>query len=201
MGAGVFAELLSKTKPETLDAVVISHFHGDHCSDITVFNYYLQQKKKKLKLFAPVDNNTELLSSLEWFEHIETKDSSRVTIKGVTLDFFKTVHPRFCLGVSVTYNGKKFVYSADTNVCPALDKALKGADLAVIDSAFSSATYKENGPHLSAELVAGYAKRHNVKTLLSHLPPEGDVGVIEKEAKNVSSLCELIDLREYVIAD
>jgi ribonuclease BN (tRNA processing enzyme) len=99
----------------------------------------------------------------------------------------------------MVYDDKTFVYSADTNVCENLDHALEGADLAVLDCAFSSATYKPNGPHLCSVLCSEYAKKYNVKTLLSHLPPEGDVGTIIREANKITDICRLIEKKEYFI--
>ena len=106
----------------------------------------------------------------------------------------------FCLGVRVEYDNKAFVYSGDTNVCSALDTAMKGASLAVLDSAFTTKNHKETAPHLSAALCAGYAKRAGARTLLSHLPPNGDLIAIEKEAKSITDLCSLIETDiEYFI--
>ena len=198
LGSGVFASLLEKTPPEDLDAVVISHFHGDHSADTAVFGYYLASKGKKLKLYAP-ETGERLVAPLAGFKYETIADGDVITINDVKLSFFKTVHPVYCLGVKVVYNGKSLVYSADTNVCEALDKALVGADLAILDSAFTSAEYSLNRPHLSSALCAEYAKRHNVRTLLSHLSPTGDYDTLMKEADKVCDLCELIELKEYFI--
>ena len=198
VGAGVFPRLLDMTLPEDLFAVVVSHFHGDHCADLAVFDYYLQSKRAALPLFAPTDNFYDV-RDLRHFYYTETYDGYRVDIEGADLSFFRTAHPRLCMGVRITYGGKTLVYSADTNVCDWLDEALEGADLAILDSAFDEQSYKQGGPHLSARLCGEYAKKHNVRTLLSHLNPTGDKEKLLSEAKEVSPLCEIIELKTYEI--
>ena len=42
MGAGVFSRLQSVCRPEKLSALIISHLHFDHISDLGVMNYYLE---------------------------------------------------------------------------------------------------------------------------------------------------------------
>ena len=196
VGSGVFASLLDIMPPEDLTAVIVSHFHGDHSSDLCVFNYYLATKNKKLRVYAP-EPGKEALKPFPTFTFEEMNDGESVAIDGVVIKFFRTAHPVPCLGVRVTYDGKTLVYSADTNVSENLGRAMAGADLAILDCAFSKDDYKPNGPHLSSILCAEYAKKYNVKTLLSHLPPQGDINKILCEAAQVTPLCELIELKKY----
>ena len=67
VGSGVFSALLESFPPERINAVVISHFHGDHCSDTTVYDYYLQTKGNKIPLYAPTFDDERLVSSLRFF--------------------------------------------------------------------------------------------------------------------------------------
>ena len=197
LGSGVFAALFKVVEPSDLDAVILSHLHGDHSSDLSVFDYYLNGKGKKISLFCPKFESGYL--STYNFSPEFLCDGKTINVKGVKIEFFRTVHPVECYGVIVNYDGKKLVYSADTNVCEALDTALNGSDLAVLDCAFSKEKYLSNGPHLSSVLCGGYSLKHNVKTLLSHLPPKGDLALIEAEAKSVSPLCEIIKHATYSI--
>ncbi|MBP5177918.1 MAG: MBL fold metallo-hydrolase [Clostridia bacterium] len=184
--------------PGSVDAVVVSHFHGDHCSDLTVYDYYLSHTGKKIDLYAP-DGDGAFIRKHNNFIHKVTYDGYSVHIGEATVWFFKTCHPAYCLGVRVEFGGKVFVYSADTSECENLDKALEGADLCVLDCAFQKEQYRVGGPHLSADICGNYAKKYNVKTLLSHLPPEGDTQTLLRQAKECSALCELIDFKTYTV--
>src|SRR5690554_3434426 len=52
-GNGVFSKFQNVCKLEELDAIVLSHLHPDHISDVFILRYALQFKDLSLKLFAP----------------------------------------------------------------------------------------------------------------------------------------------------
>ena len=45
-GSGVLSRLLGILRPEELDAIVLSHLHFDHCSDLFVMRYALDQQER-----------------------------------------------------------------------------------------------------------------------------------------------------------
>ena len=47
MGSGVFARLNAAKRVEGLDALILSHLHFDHISDVGVLNYYLESLARK----------------------------------------------------------------------------------------------------------------------------------------------------------
>lgn len=47
-GSGVFSRLISLCPPEELSAVLLTHLHADHSSDLGVMNYYLQRLGREL---------------------------------------------------------------------------------------------------------------------------------------------------------
>lgn len=198
-GSGVFTALKEVFQPEEIDMIVISHLHFDHMGDLGVYNYYLEAKGKKIPLYIPIENSQFNCQDYLYFIVKDIKDGDKVLINDIRFNFFKTNHPKFCLGAAIEFENKKLVYSADTNVSENLDKALQNANLCILDSCFSNEVYSAKGPHLSSRLCAEYAKKHGVKALLSHLPPDRDNSDIEMQAKAVTSLCELIKLKEYSV--
>ena len=52
-GTGVLARLTAIMPPEKLDAVILSHLHYDHMSDMLPMIYKLQGTGKKLPVYAP----------------------------------------------------------------------------------------------------------------------------------------------------
>ena len=58
MGSGVFARLASACAPENLGALVISHLHYDHISDLGVLNYYVESLSRKGLFLFPGTNFT-----------------------------------------------------------------------------------------------------------------------------------------------
>ena len=57
MGSGVFSNLCKRLAPNSVNAIIISHTHFDHISDLGVFCYYLQfnsdKSAPKIKLYVP----------------------------------------------------------------------------------------------------------------------------------------------------
>ena len=198
-GSGVFTALKEVMPPEKVDMIIISHLHYDHMGDLGVYNYYLQTKKIKIPVYMPMVDEQFNIHSMPYFIFNDITDTQEIVNNGIKLKFFKTNHPKFCLGTAVYFENKKLVYSADTNLCENLDNALENANLCILDSCFNEEKYRENGPHLSARLCAEYAKKHSVRALLSHLPAEQDNLDIESQAKSVFNLCELIQLKEYLV--
>ncbi|NLB89938.1 MAG: MBL fold metallo-hydrolase, partial [Clostridiales bacterium] len=62
MGAGAFGRLMENIDPSHLEAVFISHWHSDHCSDLLIFDYYLrslqQEGRKPITLYGPRDETS-----------------------------------------------------------------------------------------------------------------------------------------------
>lgn len=200
VGSGAFARLQTFIKPEDLDAIIISHFHFDHFSDIGVFGYYMQSKKERIKLFAPNSEEHIKMFSLDKRFDTETVFPYKQVVSGdIVIKFIPCRHPIETYALKVEYGGRTFCYTADTNDCAAVDEMFS-SDLVLCDSAFTVETWAEGKPHLSAKLCAEYAKKHGAKTLLTHLDPSRDRGDYLKEASLITDLCSLAEVgKEYEV--
>lgn len=184
MGSGVFSRLLNVMPPEKLDALILSHLHFDHISDLGVLNYYLEslfrkgRLDKKLKLIIPKTEGAivEVIKSMQYFELDFVQNSELRVINGVNFEFFAVKHPVVCLGFTASFNGRKFVYSGDTDLCESFEQMVKDADLVLADGAFLSEQYKEGAPHMSAKICSNLSDKYGVRFLISHiLPSNGEV--------------------------
>lgn len=54
-GSGILARLTAKLPPQSLSAILLSHWHYDHTADLLVLSYLLQQLNETLRVYAPVD--------------------------------------------------------------------------------------------------------------------------------------------------
>ncbi len=183
MGSGVFAELSKTVPPQNVSAVIVSHLHNDHISDLGVYNYYLESLSKKgllqrnIPLILPqVDcATTEFIKEMKYFQPVWVKNGCDVKIGDLYFTFFEVKHPVYCLGFACMHEGRKFVYSGDTDVCESLKGNLSGADSALLDGAFLPSQYRVGGPHMSAELCAKLAKELNFKAYITHLLPTNEM--------------------------
>lgn len=192
VGPGVLARLMHYGL-ETLDAVILSHLHWDHCSDALPMRYALDARGIRLPLYAPEEPsaNRALLDGWGGAEPMAIQPGQTAEVGAFQIAFFPMRHPVPAYGVRVeSKDGTVFAYTGDTNTCDALEPLLKGADLALMDACFSGAQWKESLPHLSARLAAQAAMRAGVKqALLTHVTPGSDADLLLKQAQEVYPHC------------
>ena len=63
LGSGVLANLTALTAPESVSALLISHWHFDHTADVPVLMYRLQALNRVLKILGPADPDSALYRS------------------------------------------------------------------------------------------------------------------------------------------
>ena len=179
-GAGALSRLCEFSSIEKLDALVLSHFHFDHCSDAGVLGYALLRLyslgrvNKPLKVYCPKDNSplATAIKSMKAFECVELADGDEICVKDLKFRFYSVNHPVPCLGFRVTDGKKTFAYGGDSNVCDALNDGVKDADLALLDGGLLLRDWNEKKPHLSVKHCSELSAKHGVKTIITHLNPE-----------------------------
>ena len=178
LGAGVFSKLEKIIAPECVDAIVITHFHFDHASDVPIFAYYLQQLEnrnlfnKKIRLFCPKSESTlcKTVCAFKYFD-VQYVGEEEFIFEGLKFSFYPMKHPELCYGVKISDGEKTFACTGDTNECPSVEKLFEGSDLVVADGGLLERDRNENSPHLSIEKCVEYGKKFNVKTIISHINP------------------------------
>lgn len=188
-GSGAFSRVNNNFPVEKSDALILSHFHFDHCSDCGVLGYALLRyyalgkAKEPLKIYCPKDNSplSQAIKSIKAFSVTEVGDGDEITVKDLKFRFYAVNHPVPCLGFRATDGEKIFAYGGDSNECAALDKIIGGADLALLDGGLLYRDWNENKPHLSVKGCSQLAKKHGVKAIITHLNPEYDEGEIIDE--------------------
>jgi ribonuclease BN (tRNA processing enzyme) len=185
-GSGTLSNLQEHVPIEALDAVVISHHHPDHWSDLehlAVASRWVVPRPL-IPVYAPPDVSSLLrvgaaADVLEW-HHI--RDGDRVEIGAMTVSFSETDHVATTLAARVDGGGRSLGYSADTG--PGWDLSALGSGLHL---ALCEATYlaDQEGsiPHLSARQAGLSARKAAVERLvITHLWPRVDKAAAEAEA-------------------
>jgi len=200
-GTGTFAAFQETEQLAKLDALVISHSHGDHCLDVIPLHYAMRfhaDGPLKVPFHAPKDVWTRLGAFLAGteneaqnggpdklhrsFDFQAAKSGGEVEIGDLRVSFHKTEHQVPTLAVRIQHEDRVLVYTADTGPGADLAPFAKGADLLLAEATYAG---ERIGPpvHLSAAQAGELAHRAEVRQLvLTHLAPDVDPTQAKEEA-------------------
>ncbi|NLC16874.1 MAG: MBL fold metallo-hydrolase [Clostridiales bacterium] len=176
-GSGVLAQLQKYTQIKTLDALILTHLHFDHISDVFVLKYYCMAHNFKLDVYMPQEDSMEyrLISSEPEFNIIHIEDGKNIKIKDMDINFVEMVHLKKNLGVKISDGQATLAYTGDTVLNPNLDILTEGADVVLMDCAYPSEFHLPEIPHMSLYQGAKYAQDKPFKLLVTHVKPETDI--------------------------
>jgi ribonuclease BN (tRNA processing enzyme) len=204
LGNGTFAELQALRDPFTLDGLLFSHLHPDHCADFTALTVLrrwhpdppVDPAVHRLPVYAPKEAPTRFaaayapdqaelaevdLSDVYDFHSIEpgVREIGPFTVAVVTV-----THPCETYGFRFTEGGRTLAYTADTGVCDALDKLAAGADTLLGEASWTHADDRPEGVHLSGRELGELATRAGVgRLLITHVAPWTDPDAVLAEAR------------------
>lgn len=196
-GHGTFSALQRVMDYTTLDAVLVSHVHADHCVDLhalhVALRFHEQGVLQKL-LYCPQEvwERVPVLTAdrpeadevfRRTFDFHPVDSGETIAAAGFRVSFLRTDHPNHCLAMRLESEEGVLTYSADTGPNADLAGFARGSDLLLCE-----ATYQEGkigAPvHLSARQAAETAVRAGVRTLvLSHVWPTFDPRISVEEAR------------------
>lgn len=194
VGNGSLAKLQNVCDLGSINAIILSHLHFDHFADIIPLRYALETRRSKGETIQPV--HVYLPSAPRWllkelsandvFTLHQIQDRFQVTDGPLAMMFRKVVHTVPSYAVRIENGSSSFVYSSDTAVCNSLVSIAKDADVFLCEASYIGENASQAGHHLSA-LSAGYiASSAKVRRLLlTHLPNDGEVQLIVREAAQV----------------
>lgn len=172
-GTGTFMALANRVDPGSLDAVVISHTHVDHCSDLFGLYGYLAfgpSGEVPVKVFVPEGTADHLAAFARANdEHVfnvvldiqEVTPGDKVTVGDLTLGFGKAIHPVPALVTRIVGADKTLVYSGDTGPGGDLLEMATGADVLLCEATLAGVrdgqTYEYHLTAIEAGETASWA--------------------------------------------
>jgi ribonuclease BN (tRNA processing enzyme) len=196
-GPGTFTALWDRFDLESVDAIVVSHEHPDHCLDLLSAYHalaYGPERYPAIPVYSPEPVVTRLRSFLRAgeghaidsiFAFRPVGDGDRVVIGDIAVEFRTTDHSVPCVGARMEADGRVLAYSADTGPKGAWDALAEGADLFLCE-----ASYQGDGAgqaytqHLTATQAGTIARRRSArKLMLTHIPAHFDIAVSAVEAE------------------
>ncbi len=195
-GSGVLSRLLSHISLEQLDAIILTHLHFDHCSDMGVLRYALQMNEShsgriyKIPVYLPKEPEAmyNLFAGDPHFLIHTMEENGEFELFGAKVQLHQTQHPVKTFGLRITYQGADFAYSSDTNYFPELAPLFSGVDLAIMDCGALDKFRATNKMHMTPEECYAYASICKIKrVVLSHFLPYYDIKDIIAEAEHCGS--------------
>lgn len=177
-GSGVLTRLLNFIAFDEISFIICSHLHADHTSDLGVLRYYLASRGKEVDLYIPSEPAEEYnLIKKGVYKVREIENNLEVKLGDLTIKFLEGQHPYKSFAVRIEQEGKVFGFSGDTGFKDELVEFFKGADILLLNAAYTDKEAENIEPgkrfHMSPKQAAEIAKRAESNLLvLTHLKPE-----------------------------
>lgn len=181
-GSGTFAELQRHCSPADVSAIVVTHLHADHWTDLPLAVHTLGFKHpevKRLPVFGPPGFVDACGITLRWrleddvFVPHELRDGVRAGVAGAAIEAVQVEHGDLeTYGVRIAESGLTLAYSSDSSPCDALVRLARGADLFVCEATrMAGPPTAHSTPAQAGEIASEAGAR---RLVLTHLDPEDD---------------------------
>ena len=197
LGPGTLAELRRRVDIRTLDAIIVSHGHLDHVSDLPGLHHVLRYSPTPMPRTIPLLVPPGATRQFDlWHDAMpgwdddalavaEYDPSAELTVGEVTVRFAPTVHPLqgWAMRFS-TSEAASIGYTADTGPSADLGPLFDGVGVLISESTLvKSDEPDETRGHLTAAEAGELAARANASTLiLSHRWEEFEDAMLMAEA-------------------
>jgi ribonuclease BN (tRNA processing enzyme) len=188
LGSGALGALQQHLDLADLDAVLLSHLHGDHCLDVCPLyiarRYAGQRRDGRIPVLGPHGAAARIGAAYDAFgdpshdlsREFAFGDLATLTEIGpfrVTVD--RMAHPVPTFGVRLEADGAVLAYSGDTGPTPALVELARDADLLLAEASDPDVPGRPTALHMCGREAGEAAAQAKVGTLvLTHLPPWAD---------------------------
>ncbi|MGH9016886.1 MAG: MBL fold metallo-hydrolase [Acidimicrobiales bacterium] len=186
-GPGTFANLQRFCDPVSLDAIVLSHEHGDHWSDVAGFvsaaAHTLGWHRDPVPVLAAPGIEARLGKGAEGILAWRTVgDGEEADIDGMRMRFSRTDHGPVTLAVRLEGDGATLGYSADSGPEWSLAALGTGLDLVLCEATYT-VEYEGTVQHMSARQAAANARGARTRRLvLTHRWPTIAAADVQEEA-------------------
>ena len=184
-GHGTFSALQRVEDFTRIDAVVVSHVHADHCTDLYALNIALRFHEDgvlRKRLYCPLEvwermplllgGSAEAQEGFRsTFDFQPVEDGGEIEVGGVRIRFARTDHPNYCLAMRLESGDGILTYSADTGPGTDLTRIARDADLFLCEACYQE-DFQGAPVHLTARQAGDIARRAGVRDLaVTHLWP------------------------------
>lgn len=204
LGHGAFGALQRYVDPGSVDAIVVSHLHADHCIDLTAYivalrygaaRYRVRTPEDRIPLIGPAGTRDRLEAAYDPYarklglhELFGFSTPASGELGPFALSFAAMNHPVPTNAVRITHGDRTLVYSADTGESDALVSLAHGADVLLCEASIGPDEESIPDLHLTGKQAGQHADRAGVDRLIvTHVPPWGSRQVAADEAAGAFS--------------
>lgn len=196
MGNGSLGALQRHVGLHDLDAVFISHLHGDHCLDACAYavarRFAPDGPFGQLPVYGPPGTLLRLATAYDPQGHDSRLDdvykehplrAGPLEVGPLRLELARVNHPVETYAVRVSSNGRSLTYSADTGESAALVDLARDTDALLCEATFASERPHPPDLHLTGGQAGEHAARAGAgRLLLTHLTAWSDANRTLAEA-------------------
>lgn len=206
-GNGVLSRLQQHCSFTELTAVVLSHLHPDHISDLFVLRYALEFSRRRgqwvgpLPVYAPSEPAEEFarLPYKDVFDVRPVRPGDRVQVGGMAVSFASARHMIPACAVRMEAEGRTLVFSSDTGYSEEVVSLASGADVFLCEAnLFRTEAEGHLNPTQAGEMAGKAGAR---RLLLTHLLPGVPEHELAADARSVFPAAEVVqESAVYIIA-
>lgn len=198
VGNGSLGPLQARVGLQGVDAILLSHLHGDHCLDLVAYSYARRYHPEAplpvLPVYGPKDTQKRLCGAFEdWPEDAlcEVYDFRDLApghraVGPFSIAMDRVSHPIEAYAFRISVGDKTLTYSGDTGSSENLDRLAEGADLLLCEASWHDSPRNPPGVHMSGREAGETAKRAAARHLvLTHIVPWADPPALLEEASGV----------------
>jgi ribonuclease BN (tRNA processing enzyme) len=195
LGNGALGALQRHAALSDIDAVVLSHLHGDHCLDMCAYavarTYGPAGPLPPIPVYGPAGTadrlaraqGTNLGSGMQQAFTFDTLQPGTRQIGPFEVTADHVNHPVETFGFRLAADGQVLAYSADTGESASLVRLAHAADLLLCEASFTDGQPNPPGVHLTGRQAGEHAARAGAGALLlTHLVPWNDQRTVLAEA-------------------
>lgn len=191
-GPGTFMSL--PVEPDLIDAVVISHQHPDHCTDVFAAYHawtYRPEPREPVPLFAPQSVWDRIVGFIEkepsCFDFTPVVSGDTAGIGSLNVEFAEMDHPVPTVGSKWEGSNRTLFFTADTGPRGEWTGLAHGVDVMLAEASLQGDTGEKAVPHhLTASEAGRIARQVGASQLtLTHIPPYLDPSLSVAEAETM----------------
>ncbi|MEA5059545.1 MAG: MBL fold metallo-hydrolase [Candidatus Pelethousia sp.] len=212
LGSGTLSNLLRRLPGLGLTAILLSHLHSDHMSDMLVLRYALQQLSAHgrsvpmpLSVVCPDEPDLEFrqLAGSGVYDMVPARDGLRIRFGTMAISFHRVIHPVPTYCFHIEHQGRRLFYTGDTGYFAGLSDLARGANVILAGTGFLNAEKTTAiAPHLTAGEAGRLARDAGAEQLLcTHIwggEPREEAILAEAKALFPNTLV-VEEMHEYMI--